>query len=251
MFEYSAGLMISVLTPISSVSPSGGDLATAPAPRLPDAPGRLSTTIAWPHAACRCGASVRARMSIPVPGVNGTTMRTGLPGHACCARRDAGGERGERAGGERGDEAASPQRWVVSITAISSVHRRGRRAQAGDLLVGVGDPRQLLARDDVLDARERLVARALVHLAQDRVGRRAAVGEHDLGRRRVADRGRTRRALRRRRRARRAARRGRRASRIAWPAPFEPRGTIGCAASPSSVTRPKLQRGSGSWSTIG
>ena len=34
-------------------------------------------------------------------------------------------------------------------------------------------------------------------------------------------------------------------------APLEPRGTIGCAASPSSVTRPKVQRGSGSWSTIG
>ena len=37
-----------------------------------------------------------------------------------------------------------------------------------------------------------------------------------------------------------------RASRMAWPAPLEPRGTIGCAASPSNVTRPKLQRGSGS-----
>ena len=42
-----------------------------------------------------------------------------------------------------------------------------------------------------------------------------------------------------------------RASRIAWPAPLEPRGYIGCAASPSRVIRPKLQRGSGSRSTMG
>jgi hypothetical protein len=82
MFAYSAGLMISVFTPIRSVSPSGGDFATAPAPTLPEAPGRLSTTIACPHAACRCGARVRARMSMPVRGVKGTTMRTSLPGQA-------------------------------------------------------------------------------------------------------------------------------------------------------------------------
>ena len=69
MFEYSAGLMISVFTPMTSVSPSGGDFATAPAPRLPEAPGRFSTMTAWPHAACRCGPRVRARMSMPVPGV--------------------------------------------------------------------------------------------------------------------------------------------------------------------------------------
>ena len=36
------------------------------------------------------------------------------------------------------------------------------------------------------------------------------------------------------------------ASRIDCPAPFEPRGTIGCAASPSNVTWPKVQRSSGS-----
>ena len=123
MFAYSAGLMISVLTPISSVSPSGADLATAPAPRLPDAPGRLSTTMPWPHAACRCGASVRARMSIPVPGVNGTMIRTGLPGHAACARATPA---------PRSAKAAAPseamkrrrRRVGLSIKEGSSVHRR-------------------------------------------------------------------------------------------------------------------------------
>jgi hypothetical protein len=42
-----------------------------------------------------------------------------------------------------------------------------------------------------------------------------------------------------------------RASMIAWAAPFEPRGYIGCAASPMKVTRPKVQRSTGSLSTIG
>ena len=91
---------------------------------------------------------------------------------------------------------------------------------------------------------------ALVDLAQDRVGRGAAVGQHDLRGRRVADAvvfgerfgadaalgeplGEAARVEDRLAGAVRAAR------------------NIGCAASPSSVTRPKLQRGSGSWSTIG
>ena len=38
---------------------------------------------------------------------------------------------------------------------------------------------------------------------------------------------------------------------MAWAEPLEPRGYIGWAASPSSVTRPKVQRGTGSRSTIG
>ena len=105
MFAYSAGLMISVLTPISSVSPSGGDFATAPAPRLPEAPGRLSTTIAWPHAACRCGASVRARMSMPVPGVYGTTMRTSLPGQADWAKARPAAAGAEHAGAKDAEQS--------------------------------------------------------------------------------------------------------------------------------------------------
>src|SRR5208337_3187681 len=42
-----------------------------------------------------------------------------------------------------------------------------------------------------------------------------------------------------------------RASRIACAVPLEPTGYMGCAASPSSVTRPKLQCGRGSRSHIG
>jgi hypothetical protein len=42
-----------------------------------------------------------------------------------------------------------------------------------------------------------------------------------------------------------------RASMMAWDAPFDPIGNMGWAASPKSVTRPKVQRGSGSRSTMG
>ena len=38
---------------------------------------------------------------------------------------------------------------------------------------------------------------------------------------------------------------------IAWLAPLEPTGHITCAASPISVTRPTVQNGKGSRSTIG
>src|SRR5262245_22077262 len=42
-----------------------------------------------------------------------------------------------------------------------------------------------------------------------------------------------------------------RASIAACATPFEPLGYIGCAASPASVTQPKVQRSMGSLSTIG
>jgi hypothetical protein len=42
-----------------------------------------------------------------------------------------------------------------------------------------------------------------------------------------------------------------RASRMACDAPLEPIGYMGWAASPSSVPRPNVQRGTGSRSTIG
>src|SRR5258708_3646114 len=81
--------MTSVLAPITSVYPSGGDFATAFAPRLPDAPGRLSTTTGWPHISASLGPMVRARMSMPVPGENGTTILTGCVGHDCAWAADA------------------------------------------------------------------------------------------------------------------------------------------------------------------
>ncbi len=67
----------------------------------------------WPQAACRCGASVRARMSMPVPGVNGTTMRTGLPGQAGCARARQAPKPARAPAPSESDEAAAATGRVV------------------------------------------------------------------------------------------------------------------------------------------
>ena len=107
--------------------------------------------------------------------------------------------------------------------------RIGKRSalQPRDLLVGIGDPRQLLARH----ARPRCARTAGRPSARaPRAGSRRAGCCGSSARPWPSPRcvpGRTRAAPRRRGRARRAGRRGKRASRIAWPAPFEPRGTIG------------------------
>ncbi len=71
---------------ISSVCPSGGDLATISPPIMPPAPGRLSTTTGWPSSSLRPGATARALISTLPPGANGTTIRMGLTGKVCaCA----------------------------------------------------------------------------------------------------------------------------------------------------------------------
>ena len=50
---------------------------------LPLAPGLFSTTTGWPHFSASFGPMTRARMSMPVPGENGTTSVTGREGNAC------------------------------------------------------------------------------------------------------------------------------------------------------------------------
>ena len=90
-FGYSDWLMPCVPTvPISSVWPSAGERATSLAPRLPPAPGLLSTMKGWPNTRPSSGASARARMSVVPPAAKGTTMRTGLLGQAPCARSGPG-----------------------------------------------------------------------------------------------------------------------------------------------------------------
>src|SRR5687767_2942313 len=56
-----------------------------PAPMLPAAPGRLSTTTDWPHASVICGPMRRARMSDPPPAENGVSTRIGRLGYLSCA----------------------------------------------------------------------------------------------------------------------------------------------------------------------
>jgi hypothetical protein len=65
---------------MSSVAPSGAELATKSAPIWPLAPGRFSTMTGWPQIATSFGSMMRASVSAPPPGGNGTTMRTGLEG---------------------------------------------------------------------------------------------------------------------------------------------------------------------------
>src|SRR5260221_5897240 len=65
----------------SSVYPSGLDLATASAPMMPFAPGRLSTTKGCPVRAASAWAISLATVSLP-PAPNGTTTRTRRLGYA-------------------------------------------------------------------------------------------------------------------------------------------------------------------------
>ena len=80
----------SVLTEDIRVSPSGLARATCWLPILPEAPATLSTTTGWPSLGDSFSDTKRAMMSGPVPGVNGTTMRTGWSGQAKAALKVTG-----------------------------------------------------------------------------------------------------------------------------------------------------------------
>src|SRR6218665_182317 len=83
-----------LVCPSTSVWPSGADLATLSTPRLPPAPGRVSTsTLPW-FCSALFFAPVRAVMSEPLPRGNGATR--------------GGGERGRRGEGAGRDSRAAP-----------------------------------------------------------------------------------------------------------------------------------------------
>src|SRR5882757_9908005 len=83
---------------------------------LPPAPGLFSITTDWPHTSCKRLPIRRAVVSVESPGVNGTTMRTGLTGHSTPAARL------ERMGGAAMAAAARPtKRRRFSIGALPSV----------------------------------------------------------------------------------------------------------------------------------
>src|SRR5436309_5836956 len=52
---------------------------------LPPAPARLSMTKGWPRISAIFGVTVRATMSVPPPGGNGTMTRIGLDGKVCAS----------------------------------------------------------------------------------------------------------------------------------------------------------------------
>src|SRR5215475_10935581 len=81
-----AGVIVNVFTVTIRVWPSGLALATKSVPMLPLAPGLFSTTTGCFHRSESLGPITRARMSMPVPVVNGTTRVTGRLGKPCaCA----------------------------------------------------------------------------------------------------------------------------------------------------------------------
>src|SRR6218665_1045663 len=134
-----------LVCPSTTVSPSGAALAALPRPRLPPAPGRLSTTTLQRFCSAIFCATVRAIMSVPPPGGNGTIRRIGLAGEARCASglpagRAAstsasqaaahrcngrnGRSRGE--GGEGAENAAAEGRGGM-VVGLRGVHRDARR----------------------------------------------------------------------------------------------------------------------------
>src|SRR5262249_24945182 len=133
---------------------------------------------------------------------------------------------------------------------IALLRRDVRQRKSGDALVIVRQRAQLVLGDVFVEIGERPVAHQLLDLNVDEVGRVLAVGAHHLGGRRRA------------RPWDLSAAGGPcgfasghsaspRASIAPGAPPFEPRGYIGWAASPASVTRPNVQRSIGSLSTIG
>src|SRR5262245_50453112 len=77
-FGVSAAVIVKAADEISSVGPSGVDVATMLAPIVPPAPVRVSMTTGCPRPSLIFVPMRRARTSDVPPGENGTTMRTGL-----------------------------------------------------------------------------------------------------------------------------------------------------------------------------
>src|SRR6218665_4075512 len=134
-----------LVCPSTSVWPSGADLAALPRPRLPPAPGRLSTTTLQRFCSAIFCATVRAIMSVPPPGGNGTIRRIGLPPGPCCAsglpagrvastsasqafvlRRNGRYARSRGEGGEGAEKAAAEGRAGM-VVGLRGVHRDARR----------------------------------------------------------------------------------------------------------------------------
>src|SRR5882762_6451047 len=60
---------------------------------VPPAPGRFSITTGWPTCKETFSDTVRAMMSVPLPGVNGTMTLIGFAGQACAQAADCAAHR--------------------------------------------------------------------------------------------------------------------------------------------------------------
>jgi len=69
-------MIVIVLLPMSNVYPSGAERATASMPISVLAPARFSTTTCCPRVSDSFGDTIRAVVSVPPPGDDGTISRT-------------------------------------------------------------------------------------------------------------------------------------------------------------------------------
>jgi hypothetical protein len=72
---------------MSNVLPSLGCCDTYSAASTPATPPLFSTMTCWFHIVVSFCATTRASASVPPPGGNPTTMRTGPLGHSCAKSR--------------------------------------------------------------------------------------------------------------------------------------------------------------------
>src|SRR5215469_6357 len=84
---------------------------------LPPAPGLLSITTDWPQTSARRLPTKRAVMSVEPPGVNGTTMCTGLLGQVALSARD-----GRMAGAPIADAASVRKRRRLGMGGLPLDH---------------------------------------------------------------------------------------------------------------------------------
>src|SRR5688572_13301522 len=109
----------------SSVYPSGADCATACAPMVPFAPGRLSRTTCWPTRAPSRSDIARVALSTMPPGGTGTMMRITLDGYSWA---DAAGA------ASMGANATSSRQRYFDMRALDGV---GPRCDTG-MIYGFG-----------------------------------------------------------------------------------------------------------------
>src|SRR5688500_16159410 len=117
------------------------------------APGRFSTTNCWPRYSESFGASSRAMMSVPPPGVKPTSMRTGLVGYACAEATELASRR------------SSDTTSFIELFPESCRHRQSRVVGGSERAVG-RDAEAFEDRDDLARVLGGVPCRALEELVQ-------------------------------------------------------------------------------------
>src|SRR5580692_1240738 len=88
---------------------------------LPPAPGLLSITTDWPQTSARRLPIRRAVMSVEPPGVNGTTMCTGLVGQVLSDKVAPSARAGRMAGAAMADAASLRKRRRLGMSDLPRI----------------------------------------------------------------------------------------------------------------------------------